>query len=455
MPGLDLFPDGDAWLLVEFGADTPDDALALARNAVDWAGEHDPDQVGFRLLADPKQQRAAMEVRELGLGVSRVPGRTPDTWGGWDDAAVEPAKLGAYLREFYALCDRFGYIVVLYGHFGQGCLHTNISYDLRTTAGVQHYRNFVTEAAHLVVKYGGSLSGEHGDGHARAELLPIMFGPELVEAFARFKRIWDPTGKMNPGKIVDPYPLDTHLRTGPDYKPLALPTIFQFPDDHGSMAEATERCFGVGKCRKLEGGSMCPSFQVTREEKHTTRGRARLLFEMLRGDSIPDTWRNEEVKDALDLCLACKGCKGDCPVSVDVATYKAEFLAHYYDGRRRPNHAYAMGLIDKWAALASHAPALANFATQTPVLSAIAKRLGRPHAASPHAGFSQAELQTVAGRPPPTAADWGTRRCHSLGRHLQQLPHPAHRGGRPRRSSRRRLPRPRPSPTPLLRPSAL
>ncbi|HLI75297.1 MAG TPA: FAD-linked oxidase C-terminal domain-containing protein, partial [Acidobacteriaceae bacterium] len=375
MPGLKLFPEGDAWLLVEFGADSPKEAAAMGKKAMRWAEKHDRDQVGMLLLEDPKQQKAAMEVRELGLGVSRVPGKMPNTWGGWDDAAVDPAKLGAYLREFYALLDRYNYFVVLYGHFGQGCLHTHMDYDLRTPEGVAHYRHFVTEAARLVVKYGGSISGEHGDGHARAELLPIMFGPELIEAFRKFKRIWDPTGRMNPGKIVDPYPLDTSLRTGPDYKPLALPTIFQFPDDHGSMAEATERCFGVGKCRKLEGGTMCPSFHATREEKHTTRGRARLLFEMLRGDSIPDTWRNEEVKEALDLCLACKGCKGDCPVSVDIATYKAEFLAHYYRGRLRPNYAYSMGLIDKWAALGSRVPALVNFTTQTPILRALAKKL--------------------------------------------------------------------------------
>ncbi len=376
MPGLKLFPEGDSWLLVEFGADSPADAAKQAHKAIRWIEKHDHDQVGFRLLEDPKQQKAAMEVRELGLGVSRVPGATPITWGGWDDAAVDPKQLGPYLREFYKLLDKYKYFTVLYGHFGQGCLHTHMNYDLRTAEGVQHYRNFVTEAAHLVVKYGGSISGEHGDGHARAELLPIMFGDELVEAFAKFKRIWDPTNGMNPGKIVDPYPLDTSLRTGPDYKPLALPTIFQFPDDNGSMAQATERCFGVGKCRKIEGGTMCPSFQATREEKHTTRGRARLLFEMLRGDSIPDTWRNEEVKEALDLCLACKGCKGDCPVSVDVATYKAEFLAHYYEGRLRPNYAYSMGLIDKWAALGSRVPALVNFATQTPLLRSLAKKLG-------------------------------------------------------------------------------
>ena len=375
LPGLDLYPDGDAWLLVEFGADSREEAVAMGRKAQRWVERHDKDQVGMRLLEHPDDQKHAMEVREAGLGASRVPGKEQDTYTGWEDAAVPPEKLGSYLRDFYALAERYNYFVVLYGHFGQGCMHCRLNFDMKTTEGVAQYRRFVTEAAELVVRYGGSLSGEHGDGQARAELLPIMFGPRLVEAFARFKRIWDPAGKMNPGKVVDPYPLDSNLRTGPDYKPKALPTIFQFPDDGGSMAGATERCFGVGKCRKLEGGTMCPSFQVTREEKHSTRGRARLLFEMLRGETIPDGWRDEGIKEALDLCLACKGCKGDCPVSVDVATYKSEFLAHYYEGRVRPAAAYSMGMIDKWAAIGSRVPALANFVTQTPGLSALSKKL--------------------------------------------------------------------------------
>ncbi len=403
LPGLSLYPDGDAWLLVEFGADTREKALALGRKARRWAERHDKKQVGLRLLEDPTDQKHVIEVRELGLGATRVPGITPDTYTGWEDAAVPPARLGAYLRDFYALCERYDYLVVLYGHFGQGCMHCRMDFDLKKSEGVAKYRRFVTEAAELVVRYGGSLSGEHGDGQSRAELLPIMFGPRLVEAFARFKRIWDPAGKMNPGKIVDPYPLDTNLRTGPDYKPKALPTIFQFPDDGGSMASATERCFGVGKCRKLEGATMCPSFHVTREEKHSTRGRARLLFEMLRGETIPDGWRDEGIKEALDLCLACKGCKGDCPVSVDVATYKAEFLAHYYEGRVRPAAAYSMGLIDRWAALGSRFPGLANLATQTPGLSAIAKKLAgvTEHRTMP-AFPPQSFKQWLNGRPTPS-----------------------------------------------------
>jgi FAD/FMN-containing dehydrogenase/Fe-S oxidoreductase len=375
LPGLKLFPDGDAWLLVEFGAESEKKAHALGEKARRWIEKHDHDHCSLRLLTDKEDQKSAIEVRELGLGASRVPGKLPETWPGWEDAAVPPAKLGAYLRDFYQLCDRYHYFVVLYGHFGQGCIHARMNFDLKSTEGVRQYRNFVTEAARIVVGYGGSLSGEHGDGQSRAELLPIMFGSRLVEAFEKFKRIWDPAGKMNPGKIVNPYPLDSNLRTGPDYKPKPVLTIFQFPMDGGSMARATERCFGVGKCRSLDGGTMCPSFQVTREEKDTTRGRARLLFEMLRGDSIQDGWRDEGIKDALDLCLACKGCKGDCPVSVDVATYKAEFLAHYYEGRSRPAAAYSMGMIDVWASLGSRFPDLANLATQTPGISSFSKKI--------------------------------------------------------------------------------
>jgi len=229
------------------------------------------------------------------------------------------------------------------------------------------------EAADLVVSYGGSISGEHGDGQARAELLPKMFGPELVLAFREFKSAWDPEWKMNPGKLVEPYKLDENLRLGAEYNPWEPKTNFQFLDDHGSLAQATLRCVGVGKCRREDGGLMCPSYRVTHDEEHSTRGRAHLLWEMTQGEIIRDGWRSEEVKQSLDLCLACKGCKTECPVGVDVATYKAEFLSHYYEGRARPRNAYALGNIDIWARLASHAPGLANLTTQLPFLRGIAK----------------------------------------------------------------------------------
>ncbi|HEY8310103.1 MAG TPA: FAD-binding and (Fe-S)-binding domain-containing protein, partial [Gemmatimonadaceae bacterium] len=399
LPGLDHFPKGGAWLLVEFGADTDAKAHALGEKAKKWVEAHDRDHLGLKLLLNKNDQHDAMEVRERGLGATRVPGHGPETWPGWEDAAVPSAKLGDYLRDFTALCKKYNYYSVIYGHFGQGCIHARMDFHLRSTEGVAQYRRFVTEAAHIVTDYGGSLSGEHGDGQSRAELLPIMFGDRLVNAFREFKTIWDPAGRMNPGKLVDPYPLDSNLRIGPDYHPKPVLTIFQYPDDDGSMAAATERCFGVGKCRKVDAGTMCPSFQVTREEQHSTRGRARMLFEMLRGEVIDDGWRDPHIKDALDLCLACKGCKGECPVSVDVATYKAEFLAHFYEGRTRPAAAYSMGLIDRWAQLASLTPALANLATQTPGFAPIARKLG---GITPH--------RDLPVFPPQTFKDWFAKR---------------------------------------------
>ncbi|MBV9573597.1 MAG: 4Fe-4S dicluster domain-containing protein, partial [Acidobacteriales bacterium] len=262
---------------------------------------------------------------------------------------------------------------VFYGHFGHGCVHTRISFDLQTRHGIEHYRKFVEEAAELVVSYGGSLSGEHGDGQSRAELLPKMFGEELVQAFREFKALWDPEWKMNPGKVVEPYRLDENLRLGAQYQPWEPSTHFAFHQDRGSLAQATLRCVGVGKCREYEGGAMCPSFRATREEEHSTRGRAHLLWEMTKGDVIRDGWQDENVKKSLDLCLSCKACKSDCPVGVDVATYKAEFLSHYYERRHRSRSAYAFAHIDALARLVSFAPGFANLATQLPGLRTAAK----------------------------------------------------------------------------------
>jgi FAD/FMN-containing dehydrogenase/Fe-S oxidoreductase len=372
MEGAELLPPGDTWLLAEYGGDTQQEANSRARKAMEEIRATDHDHIGIRLLEDRAQQKKIWKIREAGVGSSRLPG-IEDAWPSWEDAAVPPENVGNYLRDFYKLLDRYHYTCTLFGHFGDGCIHARITFNLKTAEGVKNYREFMTEAAHIVVRHGGSLSGEHGDGQARAELLPIMFGSELIQAFREFKSAWDPQWRMNPGKVVDPYPLDTNIRVGPDYKPKPVLTIFKFPDDHSSLAQATERCFGVGKCRGLDGGTMCPSFHATREEMHSTRGRTRLLFEMLRGEVIQDGWQSEHVKDALDLCLSCKGCKGDCPVNVDVATYKAEFLAHYYEHRSRPMSAYAMGFIFRWAEIASRFPDIANLITQTPGLSNLAK----------------------------------------------------------------------------------
>ena len=360
----DLLPAGDAWLLVEFGGDSADDADEQAERLIaaaegGAAGPH----VDRKLYEDAGEIADVWEIREGGVGHSKVPGEHPG-WPSWEDAAVPPDRVGDYLRAIEALCDRHGRrIACVFGHVGHGCLHMRLDWDFLTPDGVAAYRAFMEEAAELVASYGGSLSGEHGDGQARAELLDRMFGAELVGAFREFKAIWDPDGAMNPGKVSDPYPLDTNLRMDPGYRTRPVTTRFAFPRDGGSFAAAAERCFGVGACRD-QSGTMCPSYQVTLEEKHSTRGRARLLFEMMRSDSLQGGWRNEDVKKALDLCLACKGCKHECPVRVDMATYKAEFLSHYWKRRVRPRHAYALGLIPWEARMASRAPRLANLLLQ-------------------------------------------------------------------------------------------
>jgi Fe-S oxidoreductase len=373
---LKLLPDGKGFLMVEFGGESKADSDGQAKRCMEKLKSL-KNPPAMKLYDDPHEEEMLWKVREGGLGSTAwVPGQ-PDAWPGWEDSAVPPDKVGGYLRDLRALFDKYDYHPSLYGHFGQGCIHCRVQFDLYTADGVKKYRSFMDEASNLVCGYGGSLSGEHGDGQARGEYLPKMFGPTLYQAFREFKAIWDPTGKMNPGKKIDAYPIDANLRLGPDYNPPQPHTHFGFPKDRNSFARAALRCVGVGDCRRENGHTtMCPSYMVTHEEKHSTRGRARMLFEMMNGEVITDGWRSEEVKDALDLCLSCKGCKHDCPVNVDMATYKAEFLSHYYAGRVRPRHAYAMGLIDVWARLASAAPGVANFFSQTPVLREAAKWLG-------------------------------------------------------------------------------
>ena len=363
-----VLPAGKGWLLVEFGGDSKEESDAKARRL---AGEIRGARAEAKVFTDPRETWQVWRIRESALGATaHAPGR-PLTWEGWEDSAVPPEKLGGYLRDLRRLYEKYGYQGDFYGHFGQGCLHTRIDFDLQTRPGVAKFRSFLDEAADLVVSYGGSLSGEHGDGQARAELLPKMYGPELVEAFRKFKRIWDPDGRLNPGKVVDAHPITANLRQQAGSGAIAPRTEFAYREDGGSFPRALLRCVGVGKCRRPEGGTMCPSYMVTREEEHSTRGRARLLFEMLAGETISSGWKSDEVREALDLCLACKGCKSDCPVGVDMATYKAEFLSRYWKGRLRPRSAYAFGLIPWWAQIASRAPGLANFFTQTPGLSSL------------------------------------------------------------------------------------
>ncbi|HEY3868697.1 MAG TPA: FAD-binding and (Fe-S)-binding domain-containing protein [Actinocrinis sp.] len=407
---LGKLPEGDAYLMVQFGGDTKEETDAAAHRMLaalhDSEHEHD-----VEFLDEPEREDELWRVREAGLGATAHVPREHDTWEGWEDSAVPPDRLGDYLRELNNLYSEFGYAddsaPSLYGHFGQGCVHTRIPFDLVDAEGVATYRRFMERAADLVASFGGSFSGEHGDGQSRGELLPRMFGETIVRAFGELKAVFDPEDRMNPGKVVAPYRLDEHLRLGNTWAPhYDGPLYFSYPDDGGSFSAAAARCVGVGKCRQHahpQGAVMCPSYQATMEEEHSTRGRARMLFEMLDGhpDSpITDGWRSTEVRDALDLCLACKGCKTDCPANVDMATYKAEFLAHHYQGRLRPRAHYALGNLPVLAAAVTRGrlSGIVNALSHVPML---------PRLATLAAGLEPREIPLFAGE---TLQQWWRRR---------------------------------------------
>jgi FAD/FMN-containing dehydrogenase/Fe-S oxidoreductase len=368
---LSQLPDGHGFLLVELGGETKEEADDKGRKLIAALQKGAGGPKDVKLYDDPEQEEHVWKVREAGLGATAfIPGK-PDTYEGWEDSAVPPERLGEYLRELRKLAGGYGYESALYGHYGQGCVHARWNFDLTSEPGIRKWRSFLDEAADLVVSLGGSISGEHGDGQSKAELLPKMFGDELIGAFREFKSIWDPEWKMNPGKVVDPDPITSNLRLGTSYDPPQPKTHFSYPKDSGSFAHATTRCVGIGNCRRTDGGVMCPSYMVTRDEKHTTRGRARILWEMLNGGEL-ELWRSKEVEEALDLCLSCKGCTNDCPVSVDMPTLKAEFLSRHYRGRLRPRAAYAFGLIDQAARVASKLPEVANLLARAPGFKLVA-----------------------------------------------------------------------------------
>lgn len=363
---LDLLPDGHGFLLSEFGGDSQQESDAKATQFASFVREM-PFVAAARIYTSAEAARV-WHIRESGLGATAfVPGQGTG-WEGWEDAAVEPAKLGSYLRAISALMKEFGYRSPMYGHFGQGCVHMRHNFDLESEQGILKFREFMERATDIALAHGGSLSGEHGDGQSRGALLPKMFGPELMDAFREFKRLWDPDNKLNPGKLIDAHEPHEDLRLGADYKPWEPKTHFALLEDRGSLASAALRCVGVGACRKQDAGTMCPSFMATGEEAYSTRGRAHLLWELLQGEVLPGKWKNEQVRESLDLCLSCKACKSECPVSVDMATYKAEFLAHHYEGQSRPLSHYAFGRIDLWAGMASLLPSLANSVANLPLL---------------------------------------------------------------------------------------
>ncbi|WP_254878997.1 FAD-binding and (Fe-S)-binding domain-containing protein [Streptomyces sp. NA04227] len=383
--GTRQLPGGGAWLFVEMGGDSEAEARAAAEALVRAA-----DTRHSLIVADPAGQRVLWRIREDASGsATRMPagddaarsgaaGGGAEAWPGWEDCAVPPARLGAYLRDFRSLLAEHGLHGTPYGHFGDGCIHVRIDFDLLSNQGVRSFRLFSEELARLVVAHGGSLSGEHGDGQARAELLPVMYGPDLVHLFERAKSLWDPAHLLNPGILARPAPLDANLRFAVlPRRPVDV--AFGYPHDNGDFSAAVRRCVGVAKCRETTttSGVMCPSFRATGEEQHSTRGRARLLHEMLAGEVVTDGWRSTEVRDALDLCLSCKGCRSDCPVGVDMATYKAEFLHHHYEGRLRPAAHYSLGRLPQWlhAVAALRLAPLVNAAASLRPLAALGKRL--------------------------------------------------------------------------------
>ncbi|MGA8740877.1 MAG: FAD-binding and (Fe-S)-binding domain-containing protein [Terracidiphilus sp.] len=391
---LDQLPPGVGFLLVEMGAWNAEEAHAKAENLASDCRRWPHAPVAH--ICTPAEAASVWYVRESALGaVVFVPGE-PDRWEGWEDAAVPPEKLGDYLRSISALMAEYGYSSPLYGHYGQGCVHMRINFDFRSEEGLRKFREFLDRATDVVLGFGGSLSGEHGDGQARAALLPKMFGPELMQAFREFKTLWDPDNRMNPGKLIDAVrvydPIENlrkgHLRwgqspsagprqeEGADKSAVANSELhFAFTRDGGSLEHATERCVGVGACRNTVGGVMCPSYRATGDEKHSTRGRAHLLWEMLAGSLRAEGFASETVHEALDLCLSCKACKTECPVQVDMAAYKAEFLAQHYKGRVHPLQHYVFGFADKLARFGSIAPGLTNAILTGALTGPIIKRI--------------------------------------------------------------------------------
>ncbi|TWP36044.1 FAD-binding and (Fe-S)-binding domain-containing protein [Leekyejoonella antrihumi] len=354
-----VLPSGAAWLFVEL---TGGAAGEVAERAQALAADSGAGALQTRIVSDPGEAAALWRIRADGAGLAgRSPAGRP-AHAGWEDAAVPPESLGSYLRDFDLLLNEFGLTASPFGHFGDGCMHVRLDLPMDRPDGSQVLRAFMIDAAKLVSRYGGSLSGEHGDGRARSELLPLMYPAEALRLFGEVKRICDPRDLLNPGVLVDPAPLDADLRfPAPPVPPRQL--AFSWTKDGGDLSQAVHRCTGVGKCRAdntATGGVMCPSYLATGEEKNSTRGRARVLQEMINGTLVQGGWRAPEVHEALDLCLSCKGCASDCPTGTDMAAYKSEVLHQSYRGRIRPRSHYVLGRLPRWARLAGQLPRFAN-----------------------------------------------------------------------------------------------
>lgn len=390
-------PEGAGWLMVEVGGDSLDEALGRARALAADAGTR---AVG---VFPPGPEAAAMwRIREDGAGLG---GRTPSgeqAWPGFEDSAVPPERLGAYLRELEALMAQHGVDGLAYGHFGDGCVHLRLDVPMERSG--DPLRSFMTDAAHLVASHGGSLSGEHGDGRARSELLPVMYSERAIGAFEAFKALLDPDDLLNPGVLVRPRPLDADLRRPHAHPIPAGHGGFAFGHDHGDFTTAVHRCVGVGKCRadsSAAGGFMCPSYLATRDEKDSTRGRARVLQEMANGSLVSRGFTSPEVHEVLDLCLSCKACSSDCPAGVDMAQYKAEVLHRTYRRRLRPVNHYALGWLPRWTRLVTGVPGLARLANAVLGVRPVAKavlRLGGMDTRRSMVDFSPAPFRSRVRR---------------------------------------------------------
>lgn len=376
-------PRGDGFLFVELAGDDAGEISSRAEKIIAAAGA-----LESRHVTEPAEQAALWRIREEGAGLAA---RTFDRpcLSGWEDAAVPPARLGEYLREFETLMDSHDLHGAPYGHFGDGCVHVRIDFPIDEPDGRSGFRKFLFEAAELVAGFGGSMSGEHGDGRARSELLPAMYSPQALQLFAGVKNVFDPENLLNPGVLVDPAPVDTDLRgSGRDWRPTRRGAGsgrfgLRLIDDENGLGTAVHRCTGVGKCRAdntASGGVMCPSYLATGDEKDSTRGRARVLQEMIDGRHVDGGFAAPEVHEALDLCLSCKGCLSDCPTGVDMASYKAIILDETYRGRIRPRAHYILGRLPFWARLTAPFARLANLALRVP---------GVVHAARWFAGVDQ------------------------------------------------------------------
>ena len=372
-------PDGSAWLYVDLDGEDASDIETKASQLMSRLALNGR-LVGGRVITKASERLSLWRVREDGAGLSSRLASGAESWPGWEDSAVDPERLANYLADLSKLLDKFHLVGIMYGHFGAGCMHIRINFDMRTNTGRRIMTDFTHAAAELVISYGGSLSGEHGDGRARSSLLPIMYTPSIMNAFDNFKHLWDPAGILNPAVLTNPEPIDSHLaldgvpgrRWETNYV-LDGETSSASQHETDPFIRSVQRCVGVGRCRTISGGVMCPSFRATRDEKDSTRGRSRVLQEIVRSaQTIDEGWRSQEAHEALDLCLSCKACSVDCPVQVDMATYKSEFLSHFYRHRLRPVSHYSLGWLPRWLRFAGHfAPSL-NLILASPLAKPIA-----------------------------------------------------------------------------------